>query len=106
MEACDDGTDDVLVIDRVSTEVTLSGTSQPDLDVYACAAVMEINQRGVCARISEGLRILILATSFHVYALILYLLLFMKRRNDFENCTLCKDLKTSLFFYVFPYLYS
>lgn len=29
VEACDDGADDVLVIDRVSTEVTLSGISQP-----------------------------------------------------------------------------
>lgn len=27
MEACDDGADDVLAIDRVSTEVTLTGTS-------------------------------------------------------------------------------
>lgn len=27
MEACDDGADDVLAIDRVSTEVTLTGDS-------------------------------------------------------------------------------
>lgn len=27
VEACDDGADDVLIIDRVSTEVTLSGIS-------------------------------------------------------------------------------
>lgn len=29
VEACDDGADDVLIIDRVSTEVTLSGISWP-----------------------------------------------------------------------------
>lgn len=33
VEACDDGADDVLIIDRVSTEVTLSGILQPDSEV-------------------------------------------------------------------------
>lgn len=33
VEACDDGVDDVLIIDRVSTEVTLSGIVQPGLEV-------------------------------------------------------------------------
>lgn len=53
VEACDDGADDVLVIDRVSTEVTLSGISQRGAGGEAATrdspavAVIKINGSGV-----------------------------------------------------------
>lgn len=52
VEACDDGADDVLVIDRVSTEVTLSGISQHGAGGEAATgdctavAVIKITDRG------------------------------------------------------------
>lgn len=103
MEACDDGADDVLVIDRVSTEVTLSGISQHGAGGEAATgdctavAVIKITDRGYGrVRLSEYRPTkfeflpphLIFMCSFYASSF------FLKRRNGLEIFAICQDLKT------------